>query len=103
VADNIYTDGFIRLGEKYVDWYLAGKFELDQLVKFPSHLEALTEVYNVLARKRMLLRIEKLDLKDKEEIWKYCTEFIKPLSTPDRIRFCKCYWALSCLAQKRNV
>lgn len=98
---NTYNDRFIELGNKYVDWFLAGKFEFDQLVKFPSHMEVLYELYSVLVRSRNLMRIEKLDLKEKNEIWEMCKPFTKTLNEKDCIKFCKCYWALSYLAQKR--
>jgi hypothetical protein len=93
----------IELGEKFVDWFLAGKFDLDQIVKFPSHLEVLHELYSVLAKRGKIVRIEKLDLDVKNGIWNECKPFIETLSTKDRIKFCKCYWALNCLAQNRNV
>jgi hypothetical protein len=102
-VNDIWSRRFIELGEKFVDWFIAGKFDLDQIVKFPSHLHVLSELYNILARQGKLTRIEKLDLEDKNAIWDACKPYIETLSTPDRIRFCKCYWALTCLAEKRNL
>jgi hypothetical protein len=98
-----WNKGFIQLGEKYVQWYTDGKFELEGLAKFHSIRDALCEVYNVLVNKKMIIRIEDMNQESKQEVWNDCKPFIESLSTVDRIKFCKCYWALSHLAQKRNV
>lgn len=100
-VNDTWNEGFIKLGNKYVDLYMNGKFELEQLAAIPSHRETLNEVYNVLVRQNKLIPIEGLELKEKNALWDACKGYIEKLSTPERVKFCKCYWALSCLAQKR--
>jgi hypothetical protein len=97
---SVWVKGFIQLGDKYVNWYLNGQFELQWLADTKFHREAIMEVYSVLI-KQSLTPIENLNEEQKMEIWADCKPFIKHLTTPDRIKFCKCYWALSWLAGKR--
>ncbi len=99
--NSIWTKGFIELGDKYVGWYADGKFELDFMVKNISIREALVEVYNVLVGNKILVPIEELTEVQKSEVWNDCKPFIVSLKTPDRIKFCKGYWALSYLAKKK--
>lgn len=102
-VNDTWNEGFIKLGNKYVDLYMSGKFELEQLAAIPSHRETLNEVYNVLVRQNKLLPIESLEPKEKKELWAACKGYVENLPTAERMKFCKCYWALSCLAQKRVV
>lgn len=102
-GSSIYDQGFIGLGFKILDWYLAGRFQLEMIANCESVREGLNEVYNVLVRKNKIVPIEQLAAENKTTIWNDCKPYIEPLSTPERIKFCKCYWALSCLAEKRNV
>lgn len=102
-VNSVWNKGFVELGGKYVQWFVDGKFQLEQLVKFPSLLEALHEVYLTLAKTGQLETIEELNAEDKNGLWNDCKPYIESLSTKDRIKFCKCYWALAYLTEKRNV
>jgi hypothetical protein len=103
MQNQVWNQGFLKIGNRFVDWYLLGLFKLESLARLESVREGLNEVYNVLVKTGEIVRLEDLNQESKTNIWNDCKPFIETLSTPDRIKFCKCYWALSCLAQKRNI
>ena len=102
-VSEIWEKGFIDIGNIYVDAYFKGVFTMEKMAAAQVYRSVIIEVYKVLVLRGDLIRLEQLEQETKNEIWEYCKQFIEPLPTHERIKFCKCYWALSCLAQKRNV
>lgn len=103
MQNQTWNQGFLKIGNKFVDWYLLDLFKLESLARLDSVREGLNEVYNVLVRTGQITRLEDLNPESKTNIWNDCKPYIESLPTTERIKFCKCYWALSCLAEKRNV
>lgn len=103
MANQLWDDWFMTLGNKYVDWFLAGKFQVENIVKFACVREVLVEVYTILVKTKQLAKIDDLQLDDKNTLWNDCKPYIERLSTKERIKFCKCYWALSCLVERRKL
>lgn len=103
MVNHLWDDGFVKLGNKYVDWFLAGKFQVEYIVKFACVREVLVEVHSILVKTKELAKIEELNNGDKNTLWNDCKPYIESLSTKERIKFCKSYLALSCLVEKRNI
>lgn len=91
---------FLELGEKYAAGFIGGGLTELSIVKFQSMREVLYECYKILV-KRGLTEIEKLTTDEKNNLWNECKKFCEPLSSEDRIKFTKAYWALCSLMQNK--
>lgn len=100
-TQEMWDKGFLDIGNIYVDAYLNGVLTMEKMAQFQVYRSVIIEVYKVMVSLNQITALEKLDDESKTNIWNDCKPYIESLSTDEWIEFCKCYWALSSLAQKR--